>query len=161
MNRNSILPGLLLIAIGLIFFINNWLHIGIDRLWPLIFLLLTILMFRVYLSNRQQNAEVLIPMAIFFVLWLIFQYSALYGWYHMSWLWPGFIAGPGLGFLLVYFHKHEPGWLVPAVILLGISGIFFLELSHYARYWPVLLIIGGLLLILLPGRTRKNAGADS
>ncbi|NUO81687.1 hypothetical protein HUU05_16580, partial [candidate division KSB1 bacterium] len=66
--------------------------------------------------------------------------------------WPTFLAGPGLGLLAMYFGgRRETGLLVPATILIGLASIFYFvfgPLQAYERYWPVLLILVGLALLL-------------
>jgi hypothetical protein len=50
--------------------------------------------------------------------------------------------------------------LIPASILIGLSAIFFMvfgPFQEYARYWPVLLILAGLAMLL---RRREEASGS-
>jgi hypothetical protein len=79
-------------------------------------------------------------------------------------LWPTFILGPGVGLLMMYlFGKRESGLLIPAFILIGLSAIFFVAFGpfrYYSRYWPVLLILVGLFLLLKRQRVQTGKALE-
>jgi hypothetical protein len=88
------------------------------------------------------------PGTILIIYGLMFWYCAFLGWYQMSMIWPGFLIGPGIGFFLMYLiGEREKGLLVPASVLTGIGVLFLFRYSGVLRYWPVILIIIGLVLI--------------
>jgi hypothetical protein len=149
--RSAIWTGGMLIIVGALFLAINLLEIEWRNVWPLLFFAIAAVNFLIFLSNRR-NYGVLMPAAIMVVYGILFQYCAVAGWWHMGELWPLFILGPGLGFFMMYlFGKREPGLLVPAFVLTGLSAAFFLAfgpLRYYSRFWPVILIIAGLLLLL-------------
>ena len=67
----------------------------------------------------------------------------------MTYLWPVFIIGPGIGFFLMYLlGPKEKGMLIPASILTGLGILFMLSKSGIMRYWPILLIVLGIVLIV-------------
>ena len=67
----------------------------------------------------------------------------------MSYLWPIFIMGPGIGFFLMYLiGQQEKGMLIPASILTGLGILFMLSKTGVMRYWPVVQIIIGLVMIV-------------
>ncbi len=89
------------------------------------------------------------PGTILLVYGIIFQYSALNGWYNMSDLWPGFLLGPGLGFLFMYLlGNREKGLLIPAFILIVLAALFWLNHHVHRFFWPAILIAIGIYLIL-------------
>jgi len=74
----------------------------------------------------------------------------------MEELWPYFMIGPGLGFLLMYiFGQRETALLIPGGILLGLGILFLLGEGTARFFWPILLIVIGFWL-LLRGRQKKQ-----
>ena len=55
--------------------------------------------------------------------------------------------------MMYFFGEREKGMLVPAFILSGIATLFMISRSGFWRYWPVALIILGLVMIF---RNRMN-----
>ncbi len=149
--RSSIWLGVLLIILGAFFLAANFLEIGWRNLWPALFFAGAAMNIVNFLADRR-NYGVLMPATVLLTYGALFQYCALAGWWRMSELWPTFILGPGVGLLMMYlFGKRESGLLIPAVILIGLSSVFFVAfgpLRYYGRYWPVILIIIGVLLLL-------------
>lgn len=82
----------------------------------------------------------------------------------METLWPVFILAPAAGFLAMYFGgTKEQGLLVPAGILSIIGIIFLFVSSGFGDYWPVFLIIAGIVLIVvqgLPGGKREEKSSE-
>jgi flagellar biosynthesis component FlhA len=79
----------------------------------------------------------------------MFQYSAINGWYYMDDLWPGFLLGPGLGFLFMYLlGNREKGLLIPAFILIVLAILFGMDHDVYRFFWPAILIVLGIYLLL-------------
>jgi hypothetical protein len=150
-NRSPIGLGVLLIAVGAIFLAVNLLEMSWRSLWPLLLVAGAAINFVIFLTDRR-NVGALMPATILLIYGALFQYCALLGWWRMSELWPVFILGPGLGLFMMYlFGTREKGLLVPAFILIGLSAIFFVAFGpfrYYSRYWPVLLILFGLFLLL-------------
>lgn len=71
--------------------------------------------------------------------------------------WPLFVAAPGVSFLLIRFSTRSNEWaLFPGSILALIAGVMLLFSSHLlawryfeavGKFWPVVIILLGLLLI--------------
>ncbi|MDZ7362539.1 MAG: hypothetical protein ONB46_17725 [candidate division KSB1 bacterium] len=150
-NCGAVMLGALLIAVGAIFLAVNLLGIGWRTLWPMLLFAGSAVFFVIFLTDRR-NVGLLMPATILLVYGALFQYCTLTGWWRMSELWPLFIFGPGLGFFMMYLFGHrESGLLIPACILICLSVVFFFAFGpfrYYSRYWPVLLIIAGLFLLL-------------
>jgi hypothetical protein len=149
--RSSVWFGGLLIIIGSLFLAATFWGIAWQNLWPALFFAGAAVNFIIFLGDRR-NYGVLMPATILLIYGALFQYCALAGWWRMSELWPAFILGPGVGLLMMYlFGKHESALLIPALIFIGLSAIFFVAfgpLRYYRRYWPVILIVIGVLLLL-------------
>lgn len=154
--KSSFTLGVILIAIGVLFLLEKYSYFDMEVLWPLIFLVLAGMMLSLYFANRQKNAEALIPFGIFLVFWIVFETCAVAGWDLMAYLWPGFIFAPGFGLFLVYLQKRDTRVLIPVGVLIGMSAVFFVTMSPFGRYWPAMLILAGLLLILLPHKSHDS-----
>lgn len=156
MDRRSLVAGGILILVGILFFLGNYIDFYWEEVWPLWMIFGGLVFLGLYLANRR-NYGFLMPAAVLLSQGALFQFCAWDNrWYYMGELWPVFILGPGLGFLLMYFFgKRETGFVIPAFILIGLSLIFFVTLGPfraYSDFWPVLLILAGLFLVF---RRRK------
>ena len=150
--KSNLIWGAILIAMGVIFLIGNFSRVGMEALWPIFPLLIGVGFWSGYFRDRK-NYGLLMPGSILVVVSLLFFYCNFLGWWHMETLWPVFILAPAVGFITMYFGgAKDQGLLVPAGIL-GAVGLIFLFLSSgFGDYWPVLLIIAGVLLIAVWGR---------
>ena len=145
----SLVWGVILILIGFLFLGSNldWFYLEWGDLWPSVLILGGLFFWIGWLSNRREFG-LLMPASILLVYGIMFQYSALYGWYYMDDLWPGFLLGPGLGFVFMYLlGNREKGLLVPAYILIGLAGIFWIGDNAFHYFWPLLLIGFGVYLL--------------
>lgn len=152
--KHNLIWGILLIAVGGIFLIGNFTSLGMDGLWPLFPLAVGIAFWVGYFHDKK-NFGLLMPGSILIVVSLLFFYCIFYGWWRMEYLWPVFILAPAAGFVAMYFGgTKEPGLLIPAGIL-GTIGFIFLFLSYgFGNFWPIMLIIAGVLIIMLAGKKR-------
>lgn len=150
-NRNTLAFGCALIVLGLLFLAVNFSEFGWEEFWPLIIIAGGLVFLTAYVVDRR-NYGFLMPATILTIYGALFQTCSLTDWENMEQWWPTFILGPGLGLLAMYFGgKREIGLLVPASILIGLASIFFIvfgPLQAFERYWPVLLILAGLGLLL-------------
>lgn len=156
MDRRSLVAGGILILVGLSFFLGNFIDFYWEEVWPLWMIFGGLVFLGLFFANRHSYGF-LMPATILLSQGALFQFCAWNNrWYYMEELWPVFILGPGLGFLLMYFFgKREIGFMIPAFILIGLSAIFFITLGPFQQYrdfWPVLLILAGLFLVF---RRRK------
>lgn len=156
-NISSMINGGILIALGCIFLAYNIYGFDVETYWPLFFAIPLVLCLGAFIGNRR-NAGVLVPVGIFAIIGSMFQYCELEGWHHMEWMWPGFMLGPGVGLFLFYLAKRERAILIPAGILTSLSVIFFLSISPFGDYWPLLLIIAGGILMW---RKKKSDAAKN
>jgi len=159
MKISDFIIGLALVVLGLIFLFENFGIIEFDfsRMWPLIVISAGSGFWIGFFRSRKDSGLIL-PGTILLVYGFLFLFCALYGWWYMENLWPGFLFGPGLGFVLMYlFGEKEVGLLIPGGILLGLSIIFFLRYSVILDYWPLILIAVGLYLIY---KHSKSKGAS-
>jgi len=160
MKFSNIIIGIGLIILGLIFLSENFGYVEFDfgQIWPVFVILGGVGFWLGFLQDRK-NYGLIMPATILTVYGLLFLYCSYDGWYNMQYLWPWFMIGPGIGFFFMYsFGEKDRGLLVPAGILSGIGLLFLFRHTGLLRYWPVILIIVGLVLILkhYRGENKKN-----
>ncbi len=156
----SLIPGIVLIALGLFFFAVNLLHVDMQDIWPLVLLLPAAIFFSAFLRDRRQIGF-LMPATMLTVYAALFFVCQLYDWNLMARLWPTFILAPGLGLFAMYVSgRRDPGLLIPAVILTGISAIFFVMMNGFPEYWPAILILIGVIILLRPSAWGKRSNND-
>ena len=145
--KKSLFPGIALIVLGIVFLLPNFTDLRARDLWPAFVLGPGIFFYVSYFADRS-NYGLLMPATILTVIGVMFFYCIFEGWYMMRYIWPLFIVGPGLGFLLMHqFGKKEKGLLIPGGILTGV-GVLFLIGSGASEYLlPVILIGVGILLL--------------
>jgi uncharacterized membrane protein HdeD (DUF308 family) len=147
MNK-SVVAGIVLIIIGLIFLLPSFTNLTLRDLWPVLMLCPGILFFLGYVADRK-NYGLLMPGAILTTYGLLFLYCSLTDWYQMRDLWPLYLIGPGIGFFLLYYlGRKETVLLVLGSILTILGLIFLIRSTDYDYLWPVIIIGAGLLLIL-------------
>lgn len=142
--------GVGLVILGVLFLFENFGYIAFDfqDVWP-VFVILAGTGFWIGYFQDKKNYGLLMPGSILVIYGLMFFYCVLEGWHYMSILWPVFIIAPGIGFFLMYlFGQREKGMLIPASILTGLGLLFMISHRGYLRYWPVILIVVGIVLIV-------------
>jgi hypothetical protein len=153
-SSRSAVPGIVLIVVGVLFLIANIADYSLESFWP-VFVLGPGVAFIVMSFRDRANYGLLMPGTILTVVGLLFFACTMYGWGLMEHLWPLFIMGPGLGFVMMYlFGKHERGLLIPAGILIGLGLVFLLNINDSDYLWPAVLIFVGLLFLF---RWKKEA----
>ena len=149
MKMSDMVIGVGLVILGILFLSENFGYLSFDfqNVWP-VFVLLAGVGFWIGFYQDRKNYGLLMPGSILIIYGILFLYSSVEGWYLMSYWWPIFILGPGIGFFMMYiFGEKEKGMLIPASILTGISVLFLIGYSGIWRYWPVIMIVVGLVLI--------------
>ncbi len=157
MKRSDMVIGVGLVILGILFLSENFGYIEFDfqNVWP-VFVILAGAGFWIGYYQDRKNYGLLMPGTILIIYGLLFFYCSAQGWYLMTDLWPIFILGPGIGFFMMYLMgEQEKGMLIPASILSGIAILFLISHSGFWRYWPVALIIVGIVLML---RNRVKGG---
>ncbi len=155
-NTKPLIAGMILIVIGLAILGDNlgFFYLSWDTFWPW-FMIIGGVLFLLGWMNDREKYGMLMPASILLIYGFLFLYSAYDGWWRMNELWPFFLIGPGIGFLLMYFlGKKENGLLVPATILLALGSIFLI--GSGTPFWPILLIILGALLLFKSRRKEEE-----
>jgi len=152
----SLVIGLILILLGFLFLANNlnWVEFSWGTWWPYLVILAGFLFWVQWIFNRE-NYGVLMPGTTLLIYGLLFVYCVNNGWSNMEYLWPVFILGPGLGFFAMYLLGTREGRLLTtSLILIGLSLVFFIGWDRSELFWPIILIIIGIILLF---KARKRA----
>lgn len=147
-NKTNLSVGVLLILLGLLFVANSLGIWGLEFSWPSILLFIG-LGFILGFNASKTSYGMLMPGAILTLSSVpLFICSTTGHWDRMVQLWPIFLLGPSVGFILMYISgPRDKGLLIPALILGGMS-IFFLMVFNYMTFlWPILFILSGLIFI--------------
>jgi len=149
--------GLAAIFLGVIFLLENLqiFQFNFQNIWPVIVALVGLGFAFGWFANRD-NHSLIMPAVVLIVYGLLFSYCQLTTWDNMLKLWPVLLIGPGLGFLMLYFladRENTALWSASVLIILGM--LFMFRFIEYLRYWPALLILGGIILVLYPGKAGK------
>ena len=157
--KPSIVPGLILIFIGIVAVLNNFDAIDLDWavMWTYFILLLGLIFWLGFILDRSKDGLIM-PGTILLTYGIILNLHMRFG--NMDILWPFFILGPAFGFYAMYLlGKRDRGLLIPAVILTIVGSIFLLQGYSYIRYvWPLVLVILGVLLLL---RNNRDGGGEA
>ncbi len=164
----SIIPAIILIAVGIFFLLVNTNVLpraGIGQLWPALPTLLGISMLLQFFVGRMRDPGLVSGGTIFLLTGLFFFLFTLrvtvepFGpitWGDMARLWPAFPTIVGIALLLRWLAGglRDHGLLIPVTILLivGLGGFAFTlggfpTFRILADYWPVLLIVLGVLVL--------------
>lgn len=159
---NRLAMGVILICIGLLFLMSNWIpmmHFG--HTWPLFMLIPVAILALIWIRKGKSAAPLIFPITLLTFFCGYFLWLNHAGWWHAEQTWPNFLAGPGLSFLALYFVRRRTGLLVPALILLGLAAIFYTELVGDTWFMGVILIAAGVPFILNKKLARPAQGAPS
>ena len=169
---NAIIPGLILIAVGVWLLLQNLGIINLDlaRIWPVFLTLFGLGMLLVALVTRRTRAaegEVMIGVWALLIGLFFFLFSTgAIDWAEMARLWPTLPLIAGLGFLLGFLAGNRRDWglfIVGAItVLVGVVGYLFtfgvfspaFAASVLPYAVPILLILGGLGFLLSAVRRR-------
>ncbi len=145
-----IVIGGLLILLGLAFFLRNMGIVSFEfrGLWPWLLILPGLIFWGVFIFDRS-HFKLILPGTILLTYGLLFLSANTLHLGRMENLWPVFILGPGLGFLLMYFlGEREAAHLRTGVFLSLLSLAFFLLPANPELFWPVLLIGLGVFILM-------------
>jgi len=156
-SRDTVAWGVFLVIIGVLFLVGNLSPYGLEFVWPFFPLAVGVAFILKYLFSRKSVAG-LMPGTVLIIVSLLLLFCNIFGWYHMESLWPVFILAPAAGFFVLYLAGNKDrSNIVSGSILTGIGGVFLLAYSRFGEYWPVLLIVVGLILMASGWRVRNRA----
>ncbi|WP_368659095.1 hypothetical protein AB3Z07_08870 [Metabacillus halosaccharovorans] len=160
MKNGKVFYGVCLIGLGLFFSLQSFGLIGNlwSVSWPIILLFVSVgFHLGFFLSGgKKQQAGLLVPGGILFVLSLLFMFEEMTNWSFSGFIWPFYLFAVAFGlFELWLFGGKEVGLLIPIFILSGLGVVFLIQnlfTFNILSFWPAILIIIGLFLIFGRGR---------
>ncbi|MCU0611469.1 MAG: hypothetical protein MUE60_06730 [Candidatus Eisenbacteria bacterium] len=140
--------GVVLMIVGVMLLLRNFgAGFGLGELWPWFIILFGLALLAMVVSDRSQYV-LLMPASILIVAGGVFEACVQMGWSLMGTLWPALVISPGLGFLAMYIVGPGGGmFLLPGIGLVLLGAVVLLRQSAFWRYWPVVLIGGGIYLV--------------
>jgi hypothetical protein len=174
-NRWGIWGGVILIGLGLVFLLGSIFRINIwGFLWPFIILAAGAMFFAGMAAGGRSTGALAIPGSIITTIGLILLVQNIFGiWATWSYAWGLIISGVGVGLLIFSSWSGIPElrYVGRIVIMVGLAlffifGIFF-ELgaallgmrSPGGLFWPVLLILAGLYVLVGRPLLQRYGGA--
>lgn len=149
MKKGSILWGIFLIAIGVLFLINRFFNLNLlsaARLWPLIILSLGLIFEASYFLNRK-DPGILVPGGILTTIGALFLFETMTGWRFSANTWPVYPLAVAIGLFQLYlFGGQNKGLLIPVAILAGVSLTAF-SVMAFGQVMSTLLLPLGLILL--------------
>ena len=143
--------GGLLIGIGLLFLVDNFFYsLSMGDLWPFFMLVPVAVMIAAWLQNKDKYVMIWLPVTILVFYIAYFLWLNATTWSNAETTWPNFLIGPGLGFFVLFLLKKEWGYIIPALTLLILAGIFYSELLDNTFVFSLGFIATGIILILKP-----------
>lgn len=156
-NSSKYVMGAILVIIGILMIFGNIGFLDMSwvfRLtWPMIIIALSFLFFLGYFAKRPYGVGMLVPAGILLTVGVTFLLGETFSY---DLIWPGFIAAPAVGLLLLYvFGERSPGILVPIGVLLTVAGVcsFASLFNAWDIAWPGFIMAPavGLFLLYLAG----------
>jgi len=162
---SSIVIGVVLIALGVLFLIGQFLRVEIwSALWPFFIILFGAAFFVGMFASGRKAGGLAIPGSMFVILGLVLLAENLFGnWVSMTYAWALFApTGVGVGIVIYSGYSRKPELKRPGYTLIAIGLTLFvcfvaffelvLSLGAVARatnvVWPVILIALGVLMIV-------------
>jgi hypothetical protein len=159
--KTTMIIGILLVLLGVLFLGPAFGLFTLAHIWPAILLLVGVGFFMAFFAAPKLYG-LLMPGAVLLISGIPLLICSLSGdWYQMSRLWPIFIISISIGFFLMYFlGKRQNGLFVPAFILLSLGIVSFLIFNYIKYIFPILFLASGLILIFrsLIARRKVNKG---
>lgn len=164
-NYGSILIGIVLIVLGLIFLATTQGYFNFDwgTIWPA-FVVLGGVIPLLNLPNAHTPAQRggLVIGATIPILLGVYFFGAVNNW--IGWeMWPVYPLIVGIAFFAGYLASgfQEVGFIIPGVILTAVGLVFgaFVLSNQYdllGKIWPLFLILAGVLALIIPA-TRRNS----
>jgi hypothetical protein len=168
--NGSVISGVMLIMLGLIFFAATQGAFGLDwgNMWPLFPALagLAMLVMALVADNPKARVGWVLPGTIALLMggFFVATTSGILSWSDQAVLWPIYPLVVGVAFLAAYVASgfREPGYLIPGAII-SLAGLAFLGImltgtsyAYIGQIWPIFLILAGVLILILPRMKRMS-----
>ncbi len=145
----------LLIAIGMLLSIDSFLGVPlVYKLWPLLCAILAFGFIGIFM-RRGGREPVFLAIGIYLLCFtLLALFCSFTTWSYQKDFWPLYLSFLGISFLAMFFFSQKRyAFLLLGLLLLSLSGVFFVVFSLGGQYWWIVFILVGLS-ILIAERTR-------
>lgn len=148
--RSVFVLAVIFILAGLILTLENiGIVKGASRLWPLFPCIAGAGFLLLYFKQRKDDHVLLFLGTVLSLLSLFFFYLNFTTWRYTAILWPAFLGIMGIGFLAIYLSSRIGLFLVLALSLVLIAGLFFLVFGVSLALWPLSLVAFGASLLVV------------
>lgn len=171
MKRNNSLLGGVLVIIGALLLASRYLfndsffRLGPDDFWPMIILLIGV-GFELAFFITMRAPGLLVPGGILTTYGILFFFEVMTNWRFAAYTWPVYLIGIVIGLLQLYLFIGRPkGLLVAIGIIGGIAVACFMIILFriilgtldLGLIIPVVLVLGGLVMVFGRGRTKTGS----
>lgn len=167
--NNSLLGGVLVIIGGVllasrVLFRSSFFTLGPDDFWPMIILILGI-GFELAFFISMKAPGLLVPGGILTTYGILFFFEVMTKWRFAAYTWPVYLIGVAIGLFQLYlFTGRHKGLLIAIGIIGGIAAAcfmiilfrIFLGTVDIGLAIPVVLVLGGLVMVFGRGRPKAN-----
>jgi hypothetical protein len=170
MKKSESMLGGLLVIIGAVLlcarflFNKSFFTLGADDFWPIIVLLLGAgFELAYYISLKAPG--LLVPGGILTTCGVLFFFEVATNWHFAAYTWPIYVLAVAIGLFQLYVHIGRPRGLMIAIGILGGIAVcsfivmtfrFFLGAIDLGLVIPVVLVLGGLVMVF--GKSRTKSG---
>jgi len=165
--KPSIIPGALLIFVGLILLLKRLDVVDIywENTYPLILIGLGVAFFISVFARDDRNASFWSTTFLLLGFFFFLRNYNLIPFYFWDEIWPVILLAIGISFVVLYLFKPQDwGVLIPGVVLLFIGFValahtmdFYWRTSRFIEdFWPVILILIGGALVLSSFLRKKS-----
>lgn len=166
-NQGPLLPGIILIIIGISYLLSELHIVRSNMIWPMFILAPGLGFLALYISsnNKRASSGLIIPGIVTTLIGLFFFYLIFAGWDKMEFLWPIFPFIVGISFFLYFFgngrQESERGILIPATVLVTVGILFPIIARFRYRLWPLILIVVGAMMLISGRNSSKRYPKES
>ncbi len=165
--RNRTLIGAWLVVWGLVLLlVSNHVLIGWDNLWPCVLIVSGVVMLRVFQSRLNFGVVFSSTWAILLGAFLTAFSSGLVEWGHLRTWWPAipFIIGTSFIVASAAVPRTNAGSVIGALVIFMSTASFLYETgtisarvaSPFLRFWPVVFVLAGFILMRRDASTRAQ-----
>jgi len=141
--------GVIFVCIGILFLLDNWVPmLELHYTWPFFMLVPAAVLALIWIKRGKEASPLVFPITLLLFFCGYFIWLNHVGWWNVEFTWPNFLLGPGLAFLALYFVRRRSGLLIPAIILIGLSAIFYIEFARDTWFMGLVLIAAGIPFLL-------------
>lgn len=162
-----IVAGLVLLGLGLIFLISEFLQVNVwTYLWPLFIIAVGVAFLIAMLAGTKESSGLAVPGSLFIGLGAVMFVQNLFGiWETWSYAWTLILVSLGVGIFVMGVRSEQPGARRAGVLMVAIGIVLFVVAGALFEIgfgilgwrqggnliWPLLLVLAGVALLVFRG----------